>query len=195
MEKETPDILPEELKEDEILDIDLKQLYAPNGKYTPEEKIEGVMAYLVTGTSKQASKLCGVPAATIRDWKTRSSWWLEVYSECKKKKQEELDAAFTSLLHEGVGILADRMANGDTRLDKKGDKVQVPLSGRDVAWIMAVFFDKRQLLRGDVTSRSEKVADNDRLTNLQKQFEKMANEVHGYNAKTIDVKVQDEGED
>lgn len=184
--EKSPEKTPDEVSEDS-LDIELHDLYAANGKYTPEQKVEAVMAYLVTGTSRKASKICEVPEGTIRWWKKAAVWWMDVYDECKKKKQEELDASFTNVIHEGVEILADRMKNGDSKLvAKTGDVVNIPMSGRDVAISLAVMFDKRQLLRGEATSRSEKVSETDRLDKLQQQFEKMAQEVHGYNAKTIE---------
>lgn len=179
----------------EPIDVDLANLYAPNSKYTADQKVSAVMAFITTGSSRKASKVCGINETVIRDWKTRSSWWPEVYAECKKKKQEELDGAITDIIHRSVGHLLDRLEEGDTKIDRNGRPHQAPLSGRDVAWIMAVLFDKRQLIRGEATSRSEKVSEDDRLSKLQAQFEKMATEVHGYNAKTIDgEKVEQEQE-
>lgn len=173
--------------EENALDVDLKDLYSPKGKFTPEQKIQAVMSYLVTGTSRKASKICGINEATIRDWKTRSTWWMDAYAECKKKKQEELDAAFTQVIHNGVGYLIDRMENGDTKFDSKsGQTVNVPMSGKDIGWVLGVLFDKRQLLRGEATSRSEKVSETERLDKLQQQFQNMAKEVQGYNAKVIE---------
>lgn len=164
------------------LDIELRDLYASNGKYTPEQKVQAVMAYMVTGTSRKASKICDIPEATIRWWKASSSWWQDVMSECRRKKQDELDAAFTNIIELGTEGVEDRLKNGNTVIDKHGDIHQIPMSGKDIAWILGVIFDKRQLLRGDPTSRVERITEQDRLDKLQRQFEDMYNKV---NAKEI----------
>lgn len=160
------------------LDIELRDLYAANGKYTPEQKIETVMAYMVTGTSRKASKLCNVPENTIRWWKSQSSWWQEVMAECRRKKQDELDATFSRIIELGTDGVEDRLINGNTVIDKDGNQYQVPMSGKDIGWILGVIFDKRQLLRGDPTSRVEKVTEQGRLDRLMEHFETMARKVN-----------------
>lgn len=167
---------------DGALEIELKDLYAANGSYTPEEKIEAVMAYMVTGTSRKASKICNIPEGTIRWWKSQAMWWEDVMRECRKKKQDELDAAFTNVIHIAVEALEDRVRNGNTVLTKDGGRVQVPMQGKEIAVSLAVIFDKRQLLRGDPTQKVERVTEKDRLDNLQRKFEEIARKV---NAKEI----------
>lgn len=168
--------------ESQGLEIELKDLYAANGKYSPEEKINAVMCYMVTGTSRKASKLCGVPENTIRWWKASSSWWPDVMMECRRKKQDELDAAFSSTIEAAIGQIEERVLNGDTIVTKSGDQVKVPMKGKELAVTLAVIFDKRQLLRGDPTQRVERTNEKERLDRLQNRFEEIARTV---NAKTI----------
>ena len=175
----------EPVEDSESLDVELKDLYAANGAYTPEEKIQAVMAYMTTGTSRKASKLCGIPEGTIRWWKARSLWWDSTMAECRKKKQDELDAMTTDVIHSAIGQLQDRITDGDTKFTKEGAQYQQPLSARDLAVSFAILFDKRQLLRGDVTARTEKISERERLQELQKKFTEMAKEVQGFNAKVI----------
>lgn len=177
----------------ESLDIELKDLYACNGSYTPEEKIEAVMAYMVTGTSRKASKLCGVPEGTIRWWKSQSLWWDDLMKECRRKKQDELDAMTTGVIHRAVEQIEDRVQNGNTKTTKDGVPFNAPLTAGELSMVVGILFDKRQLLRGDPTSRTENVSESQRLEELQKNFEKMASEIQGYNAKVIDVKPDNEG--
>lgn len=187
---------PQEESDDDILEggyrFELSDLYAPNGRYTPEEKVGAVMAFMTTGTSKQAFGLTNIPASTIRWWKNESSWWGDVMQDCRRQKQDELDAKFTDLVHTAIGELEDRVKIGNHVLvdGKKGkEQVRVPMNGKDLAVTLAVIFDKRQLLRGDPTQRVIRVSDKDRLEKLQKQFEEMANQV---NARDITEVVYEE---
>jgi len=174
------------------LDIELSDLYAPNGKYTPEEKVAAVMSYVISGTSKKASRNLEnqtglkVPPDTIRWWKNSSIWWPDVYAEMKKKKQDELDGAFTSFIHTAIEGMEDRIKNGDHVVTKTGEIIRKPMSGKDIGWLMGVTFDKRQLLRGDPTSRVEKTSEGERLDKLEQLFMKMSNMQKEWNAKTIE---------
>lgn len=170
----------------EKLDIELKDLYACNGTYTPEEKIGAVMAYMVTGTSRKASRICGVPEGTIRWWKARSLWWDSTMAECRRKKQDELDAMTTNVIHKAVEQIEDRVQNGNTRRNKDGEEVNTPMTAQELSMVVGILFDKRQLIRGDPTSRTETVSESERLNELQNKFEQMAKEVQGYNAKVIE---------
>jgi hypothetical protein len=182
-----------ELEVDDPLEIELSDLYAANGKYTPEQKVAAVMSFVVTGTSKKASSNLkrqegiSIPHETIRWWKNSSTWWPDVYGECKKKKQHELDASFTDFIHTAIEAVTDRVQKGDWTLDKDGNAVRLPMKGKDAAWCLGIFFDKRQMLRGDPTSRIEKVSEIDRLDSLEKSFNKMTSEVQNWNDNSIEV--------
>lgn len=169
--------------DEEQLLIDLSDLHHPSSPYTPETKVQAVMAFLVTGNSKSAEVYCGVKSDIIRKWKTQSEWWPQVMQECRKKKQDELDANYTALLHQVVGQLSDRIENGDEVITKNGDKVRKLLSARDLAIITGVIYDKRALLRGDPTGRIERRTTGDNLKRLQDNFNKIAKQLE---AKTIE---------
>lgn len=173
------------------LDIDLKELYSPKSKYTPEQKIEAVAAYMITGTIKSAAKICGIPRKTVSDWKNQALWWDDTLRECRKKKQDELDANFTGVIHTAVGKLLDRVEQGDPKLQKDGSIISIPMSGRDLAISMSILFDKRALLRGDPTSKVEKTSERERLEQLSKQFTEMTNKVQeaGLLTKTVEGEV------
>lgn len=177
------------------LDLELSDLYHPSSKYTPEEKVSAVLSYVVTGTSKKAAKNLkkqtglDVPHATIRYWKASALWWPDVYAECKKKKQEELDGAFTAFIHTAITEVEDRVRRGNYILDKNNEIVRIPMDGKAIATCVAIFFDKRQMLRGDPTSRIEKVSEADRLDSLEKSFKQMSNSVQGLNANVIEGEV------
>lgn len=177
---------------DNSLNIELSDLYTTQSKYTPEEKVEAVMAYVLTGKASYASKFLKkyggpiIPERTIRNWRQNALWWEDVYIECKKQKQEELDGSFTRAIHNMIEAVEDRISKGDKIYDRKtGDFVTVPMSGKDIAIVLSIIFEKRQLLRGDPTSRVEKTTEANRLDNLEKNFKKFANMHKEWNAKEV----------
>jgi len=189
------------LSEEERLDLELSDLYSPFSKYTVEEKMNIVLCYFLTGKSNYAATLAKnsygikVPPATIRAWKTKSSWWLDVYNECKKKKNEELDSACSQVIHQNLEEIQDRVTKGDYKLAKVIDEetgktinkvIRMPMTGRDLVIVMGTIFDKRQLLRGEATARTEKVTETDRLKKLEDKFIEMAGMKKEWNAKTIE---------
>jgi hypothetical protein len=140
-------------------------------KYTTEDKLQAAMAYLITGNAVDASKVCGIPRETIRDW-TRETWWADFLGECRKEKNEELDAAFTDILHRAVGEVKDRITNGDEVIDTKtGTKNRRKVSARDATLVAAVLVDKRAILRGEPTRISKTISEKDRLKTLAQDLE------------------------
>lgn len=140
-------------------------------KRSTEDKLRAAMAYLITGNSLDASKVCGIPDKTIRDW-TRETWWADFIAEARKEKNDELDAAFTSILHKAIGEIKDRIENGDETVDAKtGSKVRKKVSARDATLVAAVLVDKRAILRGEPTRISKSISEKDRLKTLAGELE------------------------
>lgn len=140
-------------------------------KRDTEDRLRAAMAYLITGNSLDASKVCGIPDKTIRDW-TREVWWADFIGECRKEKNEELDAAFTSIIHLAVGEVKDRIINGDEVIDTKtGSKNRKKVSARDATLVAAVLVDKRAISRGEPTRISKTLSEKDRLKTLAEDLE------------------------
>ena len=140
-------------------------------KWSVEDKLRAAMAYLITGNSLEAAKVCGIPDKTIRDW-TRETWWADFIGECRKEKNEELDAAFTDILHKAMGEVKDRITNGDEVIDTKtGTKNRKKVSARDATLVAAVLVDKRAILRGEPTRISKTISEKDRLKTLAQDLE------------------------
>lgn len=185
--------LDRRLAKEESIQIDLKDLYASHSKYTPEEKIRAVMIYVTTGTIKASAKKAGIPQQTLQHWKQHAEWWDDTVRECRKKKQDELDAMYTEVIHDIVEQVHDRVINGDTKVDKNGNQYKLPMGGKDLAITMAVTFDKRQLLRGEATSRVEKVTEKDRIERLANSFKVMAQKMkdQGFDTKVIEAEIEE----
>lgn len=139
-----------------------------------------VMAYLITGgNSFKAAELSAVPdmkPATIRQWKSRCAWWEKAEGFAKHLLQKDLDRAYTKMLHRTEQEIFNRVEEGDVVLLKDGSQVRKPLGGKDLMYIHGIIHDKRAMIRGEPTSRTERVNPMDvvkELANLlQKQGEK-----------------------
>ena len=154
-----------------------------NTKYTPEQRIMAATYYAVTGSSIQASDKCAatgtpIPASTIRKWKNTTSWWKPVLHEVRKAKQDELDAKLTSIIMEGADKLEDRVRNGNIKLNPKtGELNRIPMTSGELAKdAVGIPYDKRALMRGDPTSRTEKVDPKLMLEDLATQCKNRRNE-------------------
>jgi hypothetical protein len=127
-------------------------------------------AFAVCGNSRQVAEITKVPEGTIRAWK-QTEWWSDIISRIHSEEDEELDTKLTKLVNKAVDHVNDRLDSGDWIYDtKRGELLRKPVSSRDLAIVAAITVDKRQLLRGQPTSRVEKVSHDERLSKLALQF-------------------------
>ena len=139
-------------------DIDLPR--AGTHGHTPEQRLQAALAWCVTGTAQGASDVCGVDRRTISDW-VNTEWWPALVSEARQLKQEELDAKLTNIIDKCAQRLTER-------LDSPEGVSKAQLN--QIAITMAISMDKRSLMRGDPTSRTERVSSEERLTKLKDEF-------------------------
>lgn len=138
--------------------------------FSDAKKMEVACCYAVTGNSRRAAEITKVPEGTIRSWKSQD-WWLEIQSRIVREQDEELDVKLTKLVDKAVDQVNDRLDNGDYVYNPKNDKIiRKPVNAKDLAIVTAITVDKRQLLRGQPTSRVEKVSTDERLKKLANQF-------------------------
>lgn len=144
------------------------------GWYPEEKKIE-VAALFAAGMSNSTdlARMTGINAATIRDWRT-SEWWPEMLEKIHAMHDEETVSKFTGIVDKSLEVIQDRLNNGDYAITKAGEVVRKPVSLRDAAVAGAIIVDKRQLLRGKPTSRSESVGVDARLSKLAEEFKKFS---------------------
>jgi len=137
------------------------------------DKLNAAMAYLITGNSIEASKLCGIPDKTIRNWSTEI-WWSDLIGEAKKTKNEELDAMLTSIIHKVIVEIKDRVENGDEVLGKDGTKFRKKITAKDAAIVSAVLFDKRGIIRSEPTNKIKVGGEKTRLLELAQELEEVS---------------------
>lgn len=171
------------------LEYDHPDLY--KGGYSPEKKVQAIVAYMISGTFAQAERMCGVPQATISTWKRESAWWPALTSQISKHRNDELDIEFTNILHKTTDSVMDRLENGDEFYDaKSGELYKKQVTSTNLAKILSVTYSNRALLRGDPTSRVEKISTEERLSRLSNEFKKFST-AKDVTAQTVITKEED----
>lgn len=146
------------------------------GIYPESKRIEVVTLYTVTGNLKRVSELSKVPEDTIRQWR-KQEWFQSLMTEIREENNEKIDAKFTEIVEKTQELVLDRLVNGDFAIHPKtGEMIRKPVNIRDLSIVSAITVDKRQLLRGLPTSRTEQVGTQaDKLTKLAESFMQLAN--------------------
>ena len=143
-------------------------------EWTMDEKLEAATALLITGTTTDASKLCGIPSRTIREW-TKKDWWHSLMQEADKHKNALLSGKQTKLLEKSLNLLEERMTKGDPIVDKNGNIVGYkPVNAYHMALIHAILVDKRGVIRGVKESTKSNKTITDKLDELTDRLEKFA---------------------
>lgn len=148
------------------------------GIFPEIKRVEAATTYAVTGSAPHVAELTGIPEATIRSWR-KQEWFQAILKEVWSENNELLNTKLTNSIQKAQDLLDDRLDNGDTKVLKDGTLVRVPISGKDLSLITAINFDKRQILRGEPTSRSETVGPGEKvvskLEQLAETFKALAN--------------------
>ncbi len=157
-----------------------------NSSYSVDDRLNVAMLYVTEGNMKKVSSMTEIPYVTLDSWK-RTNWWPEALKFCHKRKDQELEQKFSKVIHDTVNEIHDRVINGDWKLDKSGDKIRIPISGRDLSTIISTIHDKRQLLRGEATSLVvQKDSQTDKLRALEQKFQEFSNHLK---SKTIEGEI------
>lgn len=160
------------------------------GYYTDNQRIEVATLYAAMGSVKAVGELTGVAESAIRGW-IKQEWFKLLMDEIRQENDQKIDVKFNQIIDSALNQLQDRVENGDHILNKHGEMIRRPVSARDLSIVSAINIDKRQLLRGKPTSRSEQVATQsveDRLLTLKNNFEALAGKKL-HTSETIDAEV------
>ena len=159
------------------------------GMFPEEHKVEAASVYAVTGSLQRTSELTGVPERTLQSWR-QTEWFQNLLREIWAENNEKIDAKFTAIIEKSLDQVIDRLDNGDYHVTRDGKLVRKPISAKELSLVQAINVDKRQLLRGLPTSRSEAGQSGaektvSRLEKLAETFEQLAK--HGRRPKTLEV--------
>ena len=147
------------------------------GWYPDEKRIEVATLFAVTGSKTRVEALTGVPRATVARW-IREDWFKDLLEAIRAENDQLLDAKMTEIVVKALDQVEDRVENGDTVILKDGTPVRRPMTGKDLSIVQAIQIDKRQLLRGKPTSRTEQISNQTvekKLLDLAENFRKLAN--------------------
>jgi len=103
-----------------IIPGDLWAELADKSKWTPEQKVHAVIAYVNHGYFKRASKATGIPRQTIQGW-AKESWWLKVTDCIYNMKSQKIASLYVNTIEHGAEQLLDRTKNGEYVYDKSGN--------------------------------------------------------------------------
>ena len=164
------------------------------GFHTDKERIEVATLYAALGSVKAVGELTRVSDTTIRGW-VQQDWFKALLDEIRAENDHAIDSKFTEIVGKTLDQLSDRVENGDHVLTKSGEVVRVPVKARDLSIVAAINIDKRQLLRGKPTQRTEQVANasvEQRLKVLADNFKQLSGrKLH--EPETIDAEIVEEG--
>lgn len=165
-----------------------------SGWWPEEKRIEVVALYAAGMTSpNELSRLTKVSPTTIKSWKTED-WFTDMLDKVHTSIDQDIVSKQTAIVDKALEVIQDRLSNGEYIVKSrkqpdgsyKDEVVRRPVNMRDANIVATTVVDKRQLLRGKATSRSEKIGVDDRLAKLAEEFKKFAS------AKTIEGEVVNE---
>lgn len=141
--------------------------------YPLDTRMRAALQYTVTGSFEKTSELTGIPVGTLRTF-SKTEWWDEVQKMVHNEENAAISAKLTMVAGEALDQLLDRVTNGEKVLDKEGNEKRVPMRAMDIARPLSNLIKDRQLLRGQATTRSEKIDTDDRLKDLASNFKKFS---------------------
>ncbi len=106
-----------------------------------EELAEAVRLWLCGGSKEEIAELLHVRPVAVKHW-INSRGWQEVAKLVAPEVQAIVSGSLTRLKTKSLEQLADRIENGDHRVDNTGEIVgRMPMKGRDLAEVFAKLSD------------------------------------------------------
>ena len=156
--------------------------------YSEEQKVKTASVFLTNGSSAKTSQLTGIPVSTIHSW-AKTDWWQIALEKLRIENRQRLNADISHILFSGLEHARDRLENGDITVLKDGEIVRHPIKVRDLTLMVAIMFDKRQILNNSPTTITHSDA---RLVGLADRLSKMVEARDVTPAKELDVQDADE---
>jgi hypothetical protein len=128
-------------------------------RYSEDQILKAAGQLAITGNITQAADYAGIPMNTVYDW-TRghnevSQRFQALTKEFQSQQGARIRAGLASVVDKAIGLLHDRLDNGDEVLSydsKTGQHVagKRKMSGKDIGILAAIAIDKRIMLdKGD----------------------------------------------
>lgn len=148
--------------------------------WSEDDRIRAATVYALVGSAVKVQEITGIPAGTIRQWKT-TEWWPQIVDRIRRDQDDSLDVKLTGLIDKSVKEINDRLEKGDYVYNNTtGELSRKPVGGKDMAVMTSIFVDKRALLRKKQKAASDNASVDIRLKKLAEEFGKFVQ------AKTIE---------
>lgn len=142
------------------------------GHWADKVKMKAVELIMAGATTREVSMELKVPFNTVVQWR-RDQWFKDLVKEIQEDDGHKLDHKITSIMHNSLDAMTDRLENGEfIRDDKTGKVVRVPVKIRDATNAFNIMMDKRQLLRKQPTKITDNATVNQQLHLLAQEFKK-----------------------
>lgn len=168
----------------------LRRKHVRNTTWPKEKKLQAVAQYLALGNMKLVEATTGVNYGLLRQWKMQP-WWKEYESEIRNTENVKLDSKLTTIVEKSLEAVANRLEHGEPVWNSKTGTIDYkPVNMKDANKVAVDLLTKRELLRGNATSRTEAVAIPmaDQLKALAAEFARMTS---GKPSEVIEVHATD----
>lgn len=149
-----------------------KKVHPPGARWKDSDKKRAVAVYKALGSLNRTAEITGIPGSTVEMW-ARTDWWKEALMALKAEDSSVLEDATTNLAKQASQVVSERLTNGDFVLNRDGELVRKPVSGRDAAIIMGISMQKRKELM-ESPEQELRLGTAERLLKLVEQFTRFA---------------------
>ena len=163
--------------EERVFDI----LKDTNIKYPYEKVLIFFRFYTQTGNILRSANEAEVNYDVSRYWLS-TAYADKIIRILKVEQNKVLDVKMTGLIETVIGAIEERLEYGDW--NTRGDRVPVQID--KLLKALTTLYDKRALIRGEPTSRVERVSTEDRLRRLGKRFESLPKKAQEFILENID---------
>lgn len=142
--------------------------------WSDSQKIEAVTLWLSLGNLVLVGATLKIPEVTLRKWRA-TQWWKEIAEEIQLQDKIQLSATAKNIVDKSLGVLADRLENGDWIYDQKsGQMRRKPVAMKDALAVADKMLDHKERMDKTVVSVETTESVENKLTNLMEKFAKLA---------------------
>ena len=143
--------------------------------WSDAQKIEAVTLWLSLGNLNLVGATLRIPEDTIRKWRA-TTWWKEVAEEIQLQDRIQLSATAKNIVDKSLGVIAERLENGDWIYDQKtGQMRRKPVTMKDALQVADRMLDrKEQLDKAQDTGATSSESVEQKLNKLMEKFAAIA---------------------
>jgi len=156
-------------------------LYDTKIQADPELVLNFFRGYNLTDNVKASAREAGVVYESARTW-INKPYAAKIIALCKVEAQKTLDRSLTGLITRVILSMEERLDQGDYNNQGK----RIPIQMDKLLKALSVLYDKRALIRGEPTSRVERVSTEQRLRKLSKRFEALPKKTQEFIVEGLD---------